>query len=721
MPSTHLLTRVGTHLFDRLGDWNPQLLRELKGRLKWFPVLAAIGLSLLVQGVMWIVFALALPGPVVTDDLYLSTYPEIGWDRYTQLQFAIQEKVLPAATPDRETIANTSAFITWVNPREPIQGSKAMGLEALDQIQVGDRLVAVNGIAAADLYPTSDFPDSDFWTFVDNLNASLKGTDRTYSIDPETQKLIDTQATLTLYRPDQGEFTVQLPRIAIVEKNNRYCLDSFKPDSVKPYDPPCEVTADKAAYRIDWPHWYRDLFTTLTIAIVFPLMAGGVFFLANNLAEEKRRGTLNFLRLSPRSSFTLLSGKILGVPICLYLAIALALPLHGLTGWLAGYNAGYLLGFDLTLIAQTLLFYLLAVLFSISTANTMLLTLQPWLLASGAIVFNWIMVAIALTSHFPESTDTNPLMWSVLFSPFISLSYFGDRAAASLTPNSVNLMLGIFRVNFTEYTAIAVVHAIGWYTVLGHAIQRRFTHPHLTLLQRRYSYPLTALVFAILLGLTGHNNQDYEVFPYLMLIGILSVFYFMTLAIALTSDRQTLQDWARYRHAQAARSQRLGLWQDLLIGDTSSPIISFGLNLALGTALFSGWFLLNYGDHLENLTDQLILGCSLLLFVGSLLFSVLVNQILLLTRRQKNWFWFTALGSISSIAFPALTLLSGLLILGPYPQPSFIIGLPAELAVFTLPLSLLGTVTAILSFVHIRQIRLVGRSETQALLQSSAS
>ena len=34
---------------DRLGDWNPQLLRELKGRLKVRNVLIAIGLSLFGQ------------------------------------------------------------------------------------------------------------------------------------------------------------------------------------------------------------------------------------------------------------------------------------------------------------------------------------------------------------------------------------------------------------------------------------------------------------------------------------------------------------------------------------------------------------------------------------------------------------------------------------------------------------------------------------------------
>jgi hypothetical protein len=76
-----LLQTLGAQGVDRLGDWNPQLLRELKGRLKRFPVLAAIGISLVVQGMLMLSLASMLPGRVMAEDLVRrSTYPQIQWD-----------------------------------------------------------------------------------------------------------------------------------------------------------------------------------------------------------------------------------------------------------------------------------------------------------------------------------------------------------------------------------------------------------------------------------------------------------------------------------------------------------------------------------------------------------------------------------------------------------------------------------------------------------------
>ena len=39
---------------DKIGDWNPQLLRELKGRLKPFPVIIAFVTSLATQLVIFL-------------------------------------------------------------------------------------------------------------------------------------------------------------------------------------------------------------------------------------------------------------------------------------------------------------------------------------------------------------------------------------------------------------------------------------------------------------------------------------------------------------------------------------------------------------------------------------------------------------------------------------------------------------------------------------------
>ncbi|MBP0028977.1 MAG: hypothetical protein J7529_11380, partial [Roseofilum sp. Guam] len=39
-------------VFNRIGEWNPQLLRELKGRLKPAPLLLALGAAVILQGLL---------------------------------------------------------------------------------------------------------------------------------------------------------------------------------------------------------------------------------------------------------------------------------------------------------------------------------------------------------------------------------------------------------------------------------------------------------------------------------------------------------------------------------------------------------------------------------------------------------------------------------------------------------------------------------------------
>ncbi|MEM9487405.1 MAG: hypothetical protein AAGA83_27375, partial [Cyanobacteria bacterium P01_F01_bin.116] len=69
MSDVNLLTTLVTSHLDRLGDLNPQLMRELKGRLKRFPVITAIVLSVLCQIAIIVGFWTALPGAVVLKDM----------------------------------------------------------------------------------------------------------------------------------------------------------------------------------------------------------------------------------------------------------------------------------------------------------------------------------------------------------------------------------------------------------------------------------------------------------------------------------------------------------------------------------------------------------------------------------------------------------------------------------------------------------------------------
>jgi ABC-type Na+ efflux pump permease subunit len=74
--------------------------------------------------------------------------------------------------------------------------------------------------------------------------------------------------------------------------------------------------------------WYRFL-SPITIALASHQ-------LIDNLAGEVQQGTINPLRLSPQSSGQILGGKMLGVPVLVYLFNLLCLPLYGVVSLSAG-------------------------------------------------------------------------------------------------------------------------------------------------------------------------------------------------------------------------------------------------------------------------------------------------------------------------------------------------------------------------------------------------
>lgn len=712
MLGTNLFTTLVNPHLDRLGDSNPQLLRELKGRLKRFPVVTAIVLSVLCQIAIMIGFWAALPGPVMIDDMVLFTYPRIEWRGETNLEPEPMRDLLPMDIANRDRVTTSGITINRIDEIEPIKGNNSLGIDALNIIQRGDRLIKIDGQLITPSEPR--LTETDWKNKVEDLARHVNNRiikDPYEPLTPQRQKLIGTTVDLELYNPERGTYTVKLPRVAISRKDNLYCVsvESF-------YGQTCVATQDKQSYQIEWSRWYRHIYTCLSILITFSLMGGGVFMLANNLADEKRRGTLNFLQLSPRSAFTILSGKLLGVPVCLYLAIGLLFPLHWVIGVNAGYNIAHLLGFDLMLLGQTLIFYLAALLISLSVSNPMVLVLQPWLLATATIGFNWIMLFYVGSGEFAHNTESNVLLWSVLFSPFSSLAYFSFEQATA-TPN-INLVLGNFRLNFTEFFILAVVHAGGWITLLGHSLERRFSNAEITLLRRRHSYLLTLVFVVIMLGLTGTRIQEHDEIFQLILIALLSLFYCLALMVALSPARQTLKDWTRFRHAKP-RYERLSLWQDLAFGDTSSPVVAIALNLVLLTSLVVTTFLSYYSNFLSDRIAMLAFACCIFMFIGSILFSILVSQTLLMLPKKKNWIWLGSVGSVSCLAFPGMSLVMGIFVFSPYPTSTHFLGMPAPLAVLGLPLSLLGSLTTILGFVHTRQLIRSGRSESQQLLSQT--
>lgn len=138
-------------------------------------------------------------------------------------------------------------------------------------------------------------------------------------------------------------------------------------------------------FIINWPSWWLEIFVYLSIFSAIALLAAGTYMLVGDLDKEERRGTLNFIRLSPQSATTIFLGKILGVPILLYLAAILALPLHIYSGLAAQIPLHHILCFDIAMLASCALFYSGAMLFGLTTS--WLGGFQPWLASAAVLGF----------------------------------------------------------------------------------------------------------------------------------------------------------------------------------------------------------------------------------------------------------------------------------------------------------------------------------------------
>jgi hypothetical protein len=79
------------------------------------------------------------------------------------------------------------------------------------------------------------------------------------------------------------------------------------------------------------PRWWLHVSEFLNREIWLGLAIGGTYAIAKDLDREIRSGTLDLINLSPITPTQFLLGKLLGVPILIYGAVAFALPLHLVT------------------------------------------------------------------------------------------------------------------------------------------------------------------------------------------------------------------------------------------------------------------------------------------------------------------------------------------------------------------------------------------------------
>jgi hypothetical protein len=246
---------------------------------------------------------------------------------------------------------------------------------------------------------------------------------------------------------------------------------------------------------INWPMWWLEIFIWLSILSVLALLVAGTYMLVSDLDKEERRGTLNFIRLSPQSAKTIFLGKILGVPILLYLATILAVPLHLYAGLAAQIPLNEILCFYIAVAASCALFYSSAMLFGLTTS--WLGGFQPWLASATVfVVFGISWLPLTRTA------------WDVLhfLSPLAILRYQlflvdkGDFDSLVENLDKLQWFYSPVGTNIASGLALSLlVCGTGTYW-MWQGWQRRFPNPSATVLSKRQSYLLVICCQVIFLG-----------------------------------------------------------------------------------------------------------------------------------------------------------------------------------------------------------------------------
>ncbi|MEB3826214.1 hypothetical protein [Phormidium sp. CCY1219] len=488
---------------------------------------------------------------------------------------------------------------------------------------------------------------------------------------------------------------------------------------------------------INWQLWWFDIFLWLSFIGAFGLLLLGTYMLIGDLAKEERRGTLNFLRVSPRSTANIFSGKLLGVPIFLYLGILLALPLHLFAAMTANIALSQVLLFYLSTVAGCIFFYSAAMLFGL--VSTWMGGFQSWLGSGFVASFLWF-TTIRLDSYGDDAVWNNPFDWLNLFNPIQTQVYLLDSPPSALKHISDYFNLSDIQTlqwfsfpvgeNVTGFSLLMVVNFALWTYWIWQGLSRRFPNPSATIFSKQQSYFLFACFQTTILGFTlqtpYHQHVSLEDWfsHQLMLVLILDALLFLGAIAILSPHRQTLQDWARYKLQRSPKKRRgkFSLDRDWIWGEKSPATVAIGLNLFFSCALLVPWILLWPSE--SNKTGALL---GLLFYATMVLFWAVIAQLILLMKTPKRGIW--AAGILFAVTvLPPMVL--GLLSVKDYPAAwpwllssmSFLAVKNTEATSVMVSFALFGQ-ALVLALSHLQligQLRHAGESASKALLTGKA-
>jgi hypothetical protein len=387
-----------------------------------------------------------------------------------------------------------------------------------------------------------------------------------------------------------------------------------------------------------WEIKWLLVFISLYWIISLLLCCGGVYLLVRDLTQEERRGTLNFIRLSPQSSQKILLGKLLGVPILLYLMILLAVPLHFISAIAAGISLGTVV------------------------------SLYAIILVGYSLILSLAMLTILFSSAEHQESAF------ALFSLFLSSWYFGIIFSRFSGNN-----LGYSGWENWEWFALPIGKNLGLMTLwilmtvgaiaywIWQALNRRFNNPHCTLISKKQSYWMVGSVQVWILGLLwpfmSAIEDDQTLLFILVPISIITLGFLLIIAAIICPQRQTLIDWSRYRYQHQNQNPNYGretsagkkpnLWTDLILGEKSPAPAAIALNIGISTLIWLPfWLLVN-----SSISNSMQAISAWVMSVNLILIYALILQLGLLIKSQQAVIF--ALMQLTGVIFlPPLILLA---------------------------------------------------------------
>jgi hypothetical protein len=399
----------------------------------------------------------------------------------------------------------------------------------------------------------------------------------------------------------------------------------------------------------EWQSWFWINFMWLSGVGIFALLVPGTYLLISDLSQEQEKGTLNVLRLTPQSAKNILIGKLLGVPILLYIVVLLALPLHIFSGLAAGISLISILGFYAVLISSCIFFYSLALLFALfpigkGNVGNVKAGLFGLILTFALFINSTLTAGSSFTASSPFNWIACFTPWAFVQASIVSQKYFDYDGIAA---NMIWYNLPIAKSAIAMAIFLIVNYSL-WTFWIWQGLQCSFHNPTANLLTKGQSYWLTAGWQLTILGFVANSQSQptREIFwgNFCILMAFDLVLCFVLIS-TLTPHRQAIQDWARYRHYYKFGGKGK-LWQDLLLGEKSPGVVAIALNAVLASLILIPWILKSGQEGFTILALT-----TLLIAIALTSIYALVVQLMSLVRSQRRVF-LTAISLIGLIFLP---------------------------------------------------------------------